>query len=385
MTQTVKEGYPDLEDDERAFVLGELEIFNWGPFAGKHRAEFDERGTAIIGSTGSGKTTLVDALMTLLADPPRYNLASTGGHDKKDRTLVSYIRGYGGGAGGDQVARPGKAVTGLAATYNNTKTIVRAGVIFWIDSTSNSQQDLKRRWFVTEDPEQTLDLLLRFWQEDGARALMKHGRETSGLRMFESKKAYLAHLRNIFDVSGNAFNLLNRAAGLKQLDSVDAIFRELVLDDKSAFARALEVAGDFDNLAAIHKELEDARRQQESLQPIAEGTKKLDKLNEKLAEARRLKTLAPRWYAGLGVEVWEEEQRKLQTEYDQVTDERAEKQGELETAIAREQNLQESYRTLAKRHCATRTSHLRSTTIARGQRKQSRRIPDRGEGAGFGG
>ena len=50
----MKEGFLGLED-ERAYVLRELEVFNWGPFAGKHRAEFDERGTAIIGSTGSGK------------------------------------------------------------------------------------------------------------------------------------------------------------------------------------------------------------------------------------------------------------------------------------------------------------------------------------------
>jgi hypothetical protein len=34
-------------------------------------------------------------------------------------------------------------------------------------------------------------------------------------------------------VGPNAFTLLNRAAGLKQLNSIDEIFRELVLDDHS--------------------------------------------------------------------------------------------------------------------------------------------------------
>ena len=339
------EGTLDLEG-ERAYILGELEIFNWGPFEGKHRAEFDERGTAIIGSTGSGKTTLVDALMTLLADPPRYNLASTGGHDKNDRTLISYIRGHGGGPNGDKVVRPGKTVTGLAATYRNSRQTILAIAIFWIDSTSGSQQDLKRRWFVAEDPEQTLDRMLRIWEENGARGLMKHGRETAGLRPFESKKAYLAHLRNVFDVSDNAFNLLNRAAGLKQLDSIDELFRELVLDDNSAFARAREVAEEFDNLAAIHKELEDARRQHESLLPIAEGEKRLTKLNEKLAEARQLKMLAPRWYADLGVKLWETERQSLQDQLDSVTDDRDRKQGELNAAVADEKMLQESYLSL---------------------------------------
>src|SRR6266567_4348007 len=53
----------------------------------RHSAQIDLEGTAIIGPTGSGKTTLVDALMTLITATPRYNLASTGGHES-DRDLV---------------------------------------------------------------------------------------------------------------------------------------------------------------------------------------------------------------------------------------------------------------------------------------------------------
>ena len=68
--------------------------------------------------------------------------------------------------------------------------------------------------------------------EDGVRDLMRHGRETAQLRIFESKKAYLAHVRKFFDVGANAFTLLNRAAGLKQLNSIDEIFRDLVLEDR---------------------------------------------------------------------------------------------------------------------------------------------------------
>ena len=96
--------------------------------------------------------------------------------------------------------------------------------------------------------------------DDGIRDLMRTGRETAGLRIFESKKAYIAHIRKFFDVGENAFILLNRAAGLKQLNSIDEIFRELVLDDRSKFERALEVAAEFNNLEAIHAELVTAQR-----------------------------------------------------------------------------------------------------------------------------
>lgn len=330
-------------DDGQTFILSDLEILNWGPFPGKHRAEFDERGTAIIGSTGSGKTTLVDALMTLIADNPRYNLASTGGHDKNDRSLISYIRGVGGSAGGDKVARPGKTITGIAATYRNQQQIIRAIAIFWLDSTSNSQQDLKRRFFISEDSEQDLDLLLRQWEQDGARQLMRHSRETAGLRAFESKRSYLAQLRSVFDVSENAFNLLNRAAGLKQLDSVDVIFRELVLDDKSAFKQALEVAADFDNLAAIHKELEDARAQKESLLPIATANEQLQKQQKKLSESNDLKRLIPRWYAQLGVELYRKELERLEAQKLEAERQFEIKNQELEAVLTHEQTLQQRY------------------------------------------
>lgn len=57
----------------------------------------------------------------------------------------------------------------------------------------------------------------------------------------EVKRSYLARVRDFFEVGGNAFDLLNRAAGMKQLDSIDMIFRELVLDDHAQFQRAAEL------------------------------------------------------------------------------------------------------------------------------------------------
>ncbi|MEZ6117167.1 MAG: SbcC/MukB-like Walker B domain-containing protein [Pirellulaceae bacterium] len=232
-----------------------------GPFCGLHRATFDPNGTAIIGPTGSGKTTLVDALMTLLIPAPKYNLASTGGHES-DRTLIEYVRGVLGGDGADgrqEVARPGKTISGICATYVGGNQTLKLAALFWTEGTGNSADDLKRRWVFSLADDQSLEHWLRMLHDDGVRELLKMGRETADLRFFDSKKAYLERVRKFFDVGENAFTLLNRAAGLKQLNSIDEIFRELVLDDRSAFDRAIEVAAEFDKLnkyAERQKEIE---------------------------------------------------------------------------------------------------------------------------------
>ena len=299
--------FDDLPTHETSYLLTDLEVFNWGPFAGLHHAQIDPQGTAIIGPTGSGKTTLIDALMTLLVEQPRYNLASTGGHES-DRTLISYVRGVLGGDGADgmeEVARPARTITGLCATYNgNSEEPLKLACVLWTDGTGNSAQDLKRRWIFSQADGQSLERWLRILHEGGARELMRHSREHGKLRIIESKKSYLAYARKFFDIGDNAFTLLNRAAGLKQLNSIDEIFRELVLEDRTAFDRALEVAGEFDNLAGIHKELEIAREQQASLVPVALEHKKLDKSRSMADRWREIKRILPVWYAMESVSRW---------------------------------------------------------------------------------
>jgi len=307
----------DLFPIESAYLLTELEVYNWGPFQGKHRAEIDRHGTAIIGPTGSGKTTLIDALMTLLAPQPKYNLASTGGHES-DRDLISYVRGVSGAENvsgeTDHIARPGKTATGISAKYYDGSNTVQIGVILWTEGASNAAQDLKRLWYFSEDPEQSLEILLTLHHEGGKRAITGHGKENVALRTFSSKKEYLARVRRFFEVGENAFSLLNRAAGLKQLNSIDQIFRELVLDDNSQFTRALEVAKEFDDLAGIHQELQIARKQRDSLIPVRSEQARLKKIETKRAELLHLRSLHPRYFASLSRDIWEKESTRLDSE-----------------------------------------------------------------------
>jgi uncharacterized protein YPO0396 len=290
-----------------SYVLTHLELYDWGAFGGRHCAEIDLAGTAIIGPTGSGKTTLVDALMTLLCAQPRYNLASTGGHES-DRDLVSYVRGV-SGAGNESednahIARPGAVVSAVSARFCDGHSVVRLGGLFWFDGSSSAAADLKRRWILSTAELPALDDWLAALHDGGDRALKQLERETPGLRIYGSKREYLARLRTQFEVAENAFALLNRAAGLKQLSSIDVVFRELVLDDRSAFDAARHVAEEFDTLAGIRQELELARRQRDALSPIARDWKEHAEQQQALELQTQLQAALPIWFAQHGVALW---------------------------------------------------------------------------------
>lgn len=329
-----------------SYVLTHLELYDWGAFGGRHCAEIDLAGTAIIGPTGSGKTTLVDALMTLLCAQPRYNLASTGGHES-DRDLVSYVRGV-SGAGNESednahIARPGPVVSAVAARFSDGKAVVRLAGLFWFDGSSSAATDLKRRWIFSTAEQPALDDWLAALHDGGDRALKQLEREAPGLRIYGSKREYLARLRNHFEVGENAFALLNRAAGLKQLSSIDVVFRELVLDDRSAFDAARHVAEEFDTLAGIRQELELARRQRDALLPIARDWQEHAELQQALDTQTQLLGALPIWFAQQGVALWRARIAEKQAQQRELQARAAELASEIDAAEAEALAYQTTY------------------------------------------
>jgi uncharacterized protein YPO0396 len=349
------------DSSTRSYVLTHLELYDWGAFGGRHSAEIDLDGTAILGPTGSGKTTLVDALMTLLVASPRYNLASTGGHDS-DRDLVSYVRGVSGagndGGGNEHIARSGSVVTAIAARFGDGEAVVRIGGLFWFDGTSSALADLKRRWFFCLNDTPDMDEWLEIYRDAGARGLKELERTSPGLKIYETKQSFLARLRSHFEVGDNAFDLLNRAAGLKQLDSIDKVFRELVLDDASAFENARKVADEFDTLAGIRQELETARKQRDTLLPIDKGWAEHQDASAKLDEQNVLLALLPVWFGEQAIALWQKKAGADQTELLNQRQLATTLSERLELAQAQEQSLQTRYLQVGGQRIEELSRHL---------------------------
>src|SRR6476620_11362513 len=77
------------------YRLHHLEVFNWGTFDRQVWRLTPGAETALLtGDIGSGKSTLVDALTTLLMPAHRIAYNKAAGADARERTLRSYVEGH---------------------------------------------------------------------------------------------------------------------------------------------------------------------------------------------------------------------------------------------------------------------------------------------------
>ena len=83
------------DDSLVGFRLLRLEVFNWGTFDGRvWTLQADGRNTLLTGDIGSGKSTLVDAVTTLVVPAHRVAYNKAAGADSKERSLKSYVLGH---------------------------------------------------------------------------------------------------------------------------------------------------------------------------------------------------------------------------------------------------------------------------------------------------
>ena len=77
------------------FRLHRLELLNWGTFhQGVRTFRLDGANSLLTGDIGSGKSTVVDAITTLLLPANRIEYNKAAGAQKKERSLMSYVRGF---------------------------------------------------------------------------------------------------------------------------------------------------------------------------------------------------------------------------------------------------------------------------------------------------
>ncbi|GKW38750.1 ATP-binding protein [Pectobacterium carotovorum] len=273
--------------------LSELSVFNWGSFHGLHTAAIDPEGTLVTGDNGSGKSTFIDGLMALLlpAGKATFNVAAAQG-DRSDRSLLSYMRGsFGSAHDGSSTRVKSKrekgVVTGLRALYRaDDSSCITLAALFWTTSATNTLSDVKRVYLVAKRNLQLKELLDAFG-EGNTRQLKQWLRDDTAITDCDSNFSDYQELyrKHLYMDNKNASALLSRALGLKKIDDLTKLIRELVLEPSGVKEDAKNVVEEFADLVAIHEQLIDAKEQYSHLSrlpeladSIAKATKSLDSL-----------------------------------------------------------------------------------------------------------
>ncbi len=302
--------------------LAELSVFNWGSFNGLHTAAIDPHGTLVTGDNGAGKSTLIDGLMALLLPAGRatFNVAAAQG-DRSDRSLLSYMRGSFGSVhdgSGTRVKskREGAVVTALRVLYRGDDgSCISLAAIFWTTQSSNALSDVKRVYAIAKR-NLSLKELLDAFGEGNARSLKQWLRSDPAITCCDDRFSDYQELyrKRLYMDNKNAPALLSRALGLKKIDDLTGLIRELVLEPSSVKDDARKVVDEFSDLVAIHHQLMDAREQKEHLIKLPELEKALNHAEHELACLTSERDGLAIYFGELCYQLWSKKVAELQLE-----------------------------------------------------------------------
>lgn len=207
--------------------LTKIVLINWMYF---QKTTLNIAGNAaIVGTNGSGKSTIIDAIQLLLLGQKQAKFNS--GANAEKRTLESYVRGH-VNTDGKEYLRNGDVVTYLAleVEINKTKHVFGINIEYKskLDRLSDNKYfyinncSLKESLFVTEkNYPKTYDVFSKEMKREFEfvpfQTLMTYQNKIKDLFALKTENAY--------------FKILSRAIGLKNITECDKFMNEFVLDE----------------------------------------------------------------------------------------------------------------------------------------------------------
>ena len=255
------------------FRLQRLELFNWGTFDRQvWTLQLNGQNSLLTGDIGSGKSTLVDAITTLIVPAQRIAYNKAAGADSKERSLRSYVLGY--------YKSERNEITGAAkpvplrdhnsysvilgvfhnAGYEQTVTLVQ---VFWMKEPHGQPA----RFFAGADRELTIASDLANFGSDIAQLRKKL--RSLGSEIFDSFPPYGGWFRRRFGIENDqALELFHQTVSMKSVGNLTDFVRSHMLEPFDVAPRLQALIGHFDDLNRAHEAVLKAKRQVEMLTPL---------------------------------------------------------------------------------------------------------------------
>jgi uncharacterized protein YPO0396 len=287
------------------YRLARLEALNWGTF---HRTNcafnVDGRSVLLTGGVGSGKSTLVDAMTTLLLPAHKIAYNKAAGAEAKERDLRSYVLGH---HKNERVEATGSTrpvglrdassysvILGVFTNYALNTHLTLAQVFYWTSESSTGQPE---RFYLTADAPLSIDTDFTGFGTDIAdlrRQLKQRGATIHGSTYTQYGKALR---RGLGIPSEQALDLFHQTVSMKAVGSLDEFVRDRMLEPFNAAAEVDKIVGHFDALTASHDQVVLARQMIQGLDPIVEACKRHGTVQDEIAALTERREAVPAFFA----------------------------------------------------------------------------------------
>jgi uncharacterized protein YPO0396 len=330
------------------FRLTRLEVRNWGTFDDLVWALVaDGRNTLVTGDIGSGKSTIVDAITTLLLPANRISYNKAAGADSKERSLRSYVLGYYTSVKNELTGTtrpiplrdPTKfsILLGVFSNEEMTATVTLAQV-FWMKNGDVSGQP--ERFYVTADAPLSIEGDFLDFGGDIAR-LRKRLKARSGVEVRDGFPEYGKDFRRLLGIeSEQAMELFHQTVSMKSVGNLTDFVREHMLEPFNAAKATKDIVAHFDHLTSAHEAVVRAKAQIDALTPLLADCDEHDRLNHQIAVLNKQRYALRYYFADHKVRLAGEVLSKLRAERVRLTAGRQQLDDTLVTLRAGETGLQ---------------------------------------------
>lgn len=309
------------DDALSGFRLRRLEVLNWGTFDQRvWSLQLDGRNGLLTGDIGSGKSTLVDAITTLLVPTQRVAYNKAAGADNKERSLRSYVMGYYKSERNESTgaARP-VSLRGLGsysvilgvfhnAGYDQTVTLAH---VYWMKE-PHGQPD---RFYVTAETDLTITADFAGFGSD-MNALRKRLRD-GGMDVHATFPPYTAWFKRRFGISGEndqALDLFHQTVSMKSIGNLTDFVRSHMLESLDVQSSIESLIEHFDDLNRAHEAVLKAQKQVELLTPLVDDVRRHDDVQSEVIRLRACREALRGYFATLKLALSEERLARLTEE-----------------------------------------------------------------------
>ena len=254
--------------------LHRCEIYNWGTFHGRvWSLDLDGSNTLLTGDIGSGKSTLVDAITTLLVPSQKVSYNKAAGAEARERDLKSYVlghykseRGEAGYAARPVALRDHNSYSVILGRFRNAGFAqdVTLAQVFWLKET----QAQPARFFVVADiPLSITEHFGKFGSD--LNDLRKRLRAMPQVEVYDTFPPYSAAFRRRFGIeTEQALDLFHQTVSMKSVGNLTDFVRQHMLESFAVESRIDALLSHFENLNHAHETVLTAKTQIERLQPL---------------------------------------------------------------------------------------------------------------------